>query len=98
VPQILSSLQEAQKTKGKPTVIIAHTVKGKGVSFTENQVGYHGVPPKDGRTGEESLDRALKDIGDPQFTKEKVDNLLKIASSYQKEVDKKVEDSLPKHP
>lgn len=94
--QILSSLEEAQKTKDKPTVIIAHTVKGKGVSFAENQVGYHGIPPKDGRTGKESLDQALKDIGDPQFTKEKVDRLLKIASDYQSKVDKKVEDSLPK--
>ncbi len=94
--QILSALDETEKIKDKPTVIIAHTIKGKGVSFTENQVGYHGVPPKDGRSGEESLDQALKDIGDPQFTKEKVDHLLKIASSYQKEVDKKVEGSLPK--
>ena len=94
--QILSALDETEKTKDKPTVIIAHTVKGKRVSFTENQVGYHGIPPKDGRSGKESLDRALKDIGDPQFTKEKVDYLLKIASFYQKEVDKKVEDSLPK--
>ena len=94
--QILSSLEEAQKTKGKPTVIIAHTVKGKGVSFAENQVGYHGVSPKNGRSGEESLDRALKDIGDSQFTKEKVNCLLKIASDYQSEVDKKVEGSLPK--
>jgi len=94
--QILSSLEEAQKTKGKPTVIIAHTVKGKGVSFAENQVGYHGIAPKDGRAGKESLDQALKDIGDSQFTKEKVDHLLKIASDYQSEVDKKVEDSLPK--
>jgi len=94
--QILSALEEAQKTKGKPTVIIAHTVKGKGVSFTENQVGYHGVPPKDGRSGKESLDQALKDIGDPRFTKEKVDHLLKIAADYQSKVDKKVEESLPK--
>jgi len=94
--QILSSLEEAQKTKGKPTVIIAHTIKGKGVSFAENQVGYHGIPPKDGRSGKESLNRALEDIGDSQFTKEKVDHLLKIASDYQKEVDKKVENSLPK--
>ena len=94
--QILKALDEAEKTKNKPTVIIAHTLKGKGVSFTENQVGYHGVPPKDGRTGKESLDQALKDIGDPQFTKKKVDNLLKIASDYQSEVDKKVEGSLPK--
>jgi transketolase len=94
--QILSSLDEVEKIKGKPTVIIARTVKGKGVSFTENQVGYHGVAPKDGRTGKESLDQALEDIGDPQFTKEKVDHLLKIASSYQEEVDQKVEGSLPK--
>jgi len=96
MPRILSSLEKAQKTKGKPTVIIAHTVKGKGVSFAENQVGYHGIAPKDGRTGKESLDQALKDIGDPQFSKEKVDHLLKIASDYQSKVDKKVEESLPK--
>ena len=94
--QILSSLDEAEKVKGKPTVIIAHTVKGKGVSYAENQVGYHGIAPKDGRSGKESLDKALEDIGDPQFTKEKVDHLLKIASDYQKKVDQKVEDSLPK--
>jgi len=94
--QILSSLNEAEKVKGKPTVIIAHTVKGKGVSYAENQVGYHGIAPKDGRSGKESLDKALEDIGDPQFTKEKVDHLLKIASDYQKKVDQKVEDSLPK--
>ena len=94
--QILSALDDAEKVKDKPTVIIAHTVKGKGVSFTENQVSYHGVPPKDGRSGKESLDQALKDIGDPQFTKGKVDYLLKIASDYQSKVDKKVEDSLPK--
>jgi len=94
--QILSALDAAEKIKDKPTVIIAHTVKGKGVTFAENQVGYHGLPPKDGRTGKESLDQALKDIGDPQFTEEKVDKLLKIASDYQSKVDKKVEDSLPK--
>lgn len=94
--QILSALDETEKTKDKPTVIIAHTVKGKGVSYAENIVGYHGIVPKDGRSGKESLDQALKDIGDPKFTKEKVDNLLKIASDYQSKVDKKVEGSLPK--
>ena len=94
--QILSSLEESQKTKGKPTVIIAHTIKGKGVSFAENRVGYHGIAPKDGRSGKESLDQALKDIGDPQFTKEKVDSLLQIATAYQRKVDKKIEASLPK--
>ncbi len=94
--QILSALDEAEKIKDKPTVIIAHTVKGKGVSYAENIVDYHGIAPKDGRSGKESLDQALQDIKDPQFTKEKVDHLLKIASDYQSKVDKKVEDSLPK--
>lgn len=39
--QILSALDEADTVKGKPTVIIAETVKGKGVSFAENVVGFH---------------------------------------------------------
>ncbi|MBQ8840733.1 MAG: transketolase [Clostridia bacterium] len=43
--QILNALDEARATKGKPTVIIAKTVKGKGVSFMENQVGWHGKAP-----------------------------------------------------
>jgi transketolase len=94
--QILKALDEAEKVKGQPTVIIAHTLKGKGVSFAEGVVGYHGIAPKDGRRGKESLDQALEDIGDLQFNQEKVDHLLKIASDYQKEVDQKIEDSRPK--
>jgi transketolase len=93
---IISAFNEAAEFKGAPTVIIARTVKGKGVSYAENVVGYHGSPPADGRSGEESLDRALQDIGDPQFTKEKVDGLLKIASDYQKTIDKDMLEKLPK--
>jgi len=93
--EILDALDEAEKVKGKPTVIIAQTIKGKGVSYAEDVVGYHGIAPKDGRSGKESLDRALEDIGDPSFAKEKVDKLLKIADDYQKEVDKKIEASMP---
>ena len=43
--QISSALDKAAQTKGKPTAVIAKTVKGKGVSFMENQVGWHGVAP-----------------------------------------------------
>ena len=43
--QIAAALAEAKATKGQPTAIIAKTVKGKGVSFMENQVGWHGVAP-----------------------------------------------------
>jgi transketolase len=45
IPQILEAFKEAQSVKGKPSVIIAHTIKGKGVSFMENQAGFHGKAP-----------------------------------------------------
>ena len=45
--QIAAALAEAKTVKGKPTAIIAKTIKGKGVSFMENQVGWHGSAPND---------------------------------------------------
>ncbi len=45
--QIAAAFKEARETKGMPTAIIAHTLKGKGVSFMENQVGWHGKAPND---------------------------------------------------
>ncbi len=55
--QVLAAYDEAAATKGKPTAIIAKTVKGKGVSFMENAAGWHGKAP----SGEE-LQRALDEI------------------------------------
>jgi len=49
---------EAANTKGKPTAIIANTIKGKGVSFMENNPKYHGVAPT-----EQELEKALQEIG-----------------------------------
>ena len=45
IQAVLAALKEAESTKGKPTVIVAKTVKGKGVSFMENQCGWHGKAP-----------------------------------------------------
>ena len=45
--QIRAAFKEARETKGMPTAIIAKTVKGKGVSFMENEVGWHGKGPND---------------------------------------------------
>lgn len=45
--QIRAALQEARETKGMPTAIIMHSTKGKGVSFMENQVSWHGKAPND---------------------------------------------------
>ncbi|MBS7181982.1 MAG: transketolase [Eubacterium sp.] len=45
--QIREALNNAKNTKGMPTAIVMNTVKGKGVSFMENQVGWHGAAPND---------------------------------------------------
>lgn len=42
---VIEACEEAKTVKGKPTVVVAKTVKGKGVSFMENQAGWHGVAP-----------------------------------------------------
>ena len=55
--QIIQALDEAETIREKPTLIWAHTVKGKGVSFMENQVKYHGIAPT-----QEELGLALKEI------------------------------------
>jgi transketolase len=59
--QIISALQYARSKKmvDKPSVVIAKTVKGKGVSIFENKVKYHGTPPND-----EELAQALKELGE----------------------------------
>ena len=48
VGQIRKALDEAEATHGGPTFVVAHTVKGKGVSFMENNVEWHGKAPKPG--------------------------------------------------
>lgn len=55
--QIRSAYQEARRTKGQPTAIIAHTIKGKGVGFMENQVGWHGKSTK-----ADEFEQAMKDL------------------------------------
>src|SRR3972149_11576962 len=44
-PQLLEALHQAKRVSGQPTAIIAHTIKGKGVSFMENNVEFHGRAP-----------------------------------------------------
>ena len=56
--EIDKAFAEAKATKGMPTAIIAHTVKGKGVSFMENQAGWHGKAPND-----EELATAMEELG-----------------------------------
>jgi len=55
--QLTSALEQAKLVKGQPTVIIAHTIKGKGVSFMENNVDFHGKAPN-----AEEVEIALKEL------------------------------------
>ncbi len=58
IEEIREAIKEAKSTKGKPTMIIAKTIKGKGVSFMEDQVGWHGTAPN-----KEQRDLAIKELG-----------------------------------
>ena len=57
IPDILNAIDKAKKTKGIPSVIIMNTIKGKGVSFMENQVNWHGKAPS-----AEEMEQALKEL------------------------------------
>ena len=64
--QIEAAYKEACTIKGKPTAIIAKTVKGKGVSFMENQASWHGTAPND-----EQYEIAMKELGEQLAALEK---------------------------
>lgn len=55
--QIISALEKARQTKNQPSMIIMHTIKGKGVSFMENQVSWHGTAPN-----QEQVKQALAEL------------------------------------
>jgi len=57
IDDVLAAFGRAAVSRGAPSVILAHTVKGKGVSFMENQAAWHGAAPND-----EQLARALAEI------------------------------------
>lgn len=60
--QIRNAFEEAKQTKGMPTAIIAKTIKGKGVSFMENQAGWHGKAPNDEQYAQAMAD--LEKVGE----------------------------------
>ncbi len=87
--QILEALEKAKAHKGQPTVIIAHTVKGKGVDFMENVAGWHGKAPIC-----DQMEKALEQLGvDKRLDHHKLD---KKADDYQAEATKKLEAKVPK--
>ncbi|HVJ47976.1 transketolase [Desulfitobacterium sp.] len=57
IEQLIAAFAEAKATKGKPTLLLAKTIKGKGISFMENQVGWHGNAPS-----AEQAEQALSEL------------------------------------
>ena len=58
IQELISAFEKAKKVKGKPTAIIANTIKGKGVSFMENEADWHGKAPN-----EEQYKQAMQELG-----------------------------------
>lgn len=58
IGEVIAAFDEARRTKGKPSVILAHTVMGKGVSYMEDDYRWHGIPPS-----VEQAEKALSELG-----------------------------------
>jgi transketolase len=86
---VVDALQQAKRVVGRPTVILADTVKGKGVSFMQDQAGWHGKAPN-----YEELTRALSELG----LSERIptQRLLDKAKQYQVQVEQKLDAAMPK--
>ena len=72
--EILGAFEAAAAHRGNPTVIVANTVKGKGVSFMENQAGWHGVAPN-----REQFEKAIAELATPAVPRERIDHMLATA-------------------
>lgn len=89
---ILEAFAAAKEVQGKPVCIIADTVKGKGISFMENEAGWHGIPPK-----KADFERALAELqaACPSLTDAKVRQLLAKAEDYAAKVETETSAGLP---
>ena len=87
--QVVDGLKQARGVKGRPALILADTVKGKGVSFMEDQAGWHGKAP--------SYDELLKALDELEVAEKiPLQKLLDKAKLYQSQVDRKLDAKMPK--
>jgi len=90
IEQIDIAFEQALKSESKPTVIIARTVKGKGVPFMEDEVGWHGKPPD-----REQTERALAALGlENRFD---IDGFLETGENYQRRIDADLDAGMPRY-
>ncbi len=88
--QIVDAFARARAVAGKPVVILADTIKGKGVSFMENQPGWHGKAPN-----REELKDALEELGIAERLP--VEELLAKARNWQAEATRALEARMPRY-
>ncbi|MCL6519959.1 MAG: transketolase [Armatimonadetes bacterium] len=91
IAQIATAFEEAKTIKGKPTIVIGDTIKGKGVSFMENEAGWHGIAPK-----KEQFEKAIEELRFPGLTDERIKELLDYASAHAKRAAENAKSKLPK--
>ncbi len=89
--QLVAALDRArnQNESGKPTVLICRTIKGRGVSFIENVVGWHGKPPN-----REELEVALRELG--LSRKIDADRMIAHGKEFSQSVEARLEDDMPR--
>jgi transketolase len=86
--EVVEALEAAKASTGKPTLILADTVKGKGVSFIENVASWHGKAPN-----YEEMTKGLAELG--LTDRIPVQQLLEKAKKYQVEVDRRLDAKMP---
>jgi transketolase len=86
--QVVEALESAKSHQGTPIVLLADTVKGKGVSFMENIAGWHGKSPN-----REELVKGLNELGVAERIP--VRALLDKAQAYQDKIDRKLQQKMP---
>jgi transketolase len=89
--EIIASFGRAAATAGRPSVVIAHTVKGKGVSFMENQAGWHGVAPN-----REQFEKTMIDLATPAVPGERQESMLARARAGAQRAAEKARAALPR--
>jgi transketolase len=88
---ILSAFERAASTAARPTVLLAHTVKGKGVSFMENQAGWHGIAPD-----REKFEKAMVDLATPAVPKKRQAAMLLRAEAHALTASAKAQAKMPR--
>jgi len=87
--QVLDAFEQAKGLRGKPVVILAQTVKGKGVSFMQDVAGWHGKVP--------NLDEMQKGLAELGLAGEiPIEKLFDKARAYQSQIDIRLDSKLPK--